>query len=76
MKVVDFEEFKLGKRVINDFPGCIQAIDKCMLELYKYEEYYEISMCIQQLFESKVLMAITLEAYGELMKQEAKNEEK
>lgn len=77
MSIVNFEEYKLGKRVMDDFPGCIESINKCMLELAKYEEYYEIAMCIQKLFESKVLMLITLEAYAELMKQnEAKNEEK
>lgn len=77
MKVVDFEEYKLGKRVMDDFPSCIKTINKCMTELGKYEEYYEIALCIQQLFESKVLMLITLEAYAELMKQnEEKNEEK
>ncbi len=77
MSIIDFEEYKLGKRVMDDFPGCIDTINKCMTELGKYEEYYEIAMCIQQLFESKVLMLITLEAYEELLKQNgAKNEEK
>lgn len=54
---------------MDDFPICIKELDKCLELLYKYEAYYEIAICAQQLFESKILMQLTLEAYTELMQR-------
>lgn len=66
-KIINFEEIKLAKRVVKDFPGAIQKLDICLNMLYDNKEYFDIANVIQQMEESKYLMELTLDVYSQIL---------
>jgi hypothetical protein len=68
-KLIHLEDIALARRVTRDYPGAIQKLDNCIKLLYDSKEYIDIATSINQLYESKYMMELTLEAYKEYLRE-------
>lgn len=68
-EVINFEEIKLAKRVVQDFPELLIKLDNCKQILYNNSDYIDIAKVIRQIDESVYTMELILGLYQEILKQ-------
>ena len=62
------DDFRLAKVVTKDYPQAIKNIDNSLQLLYNYSNYVDVAMCINQLYDSKNMMELTLTVYQRILK--------
>lgn len=67
--VINFEEIKLAKQIVADFPQLIENLDKCTNLLYNGRAYYDVALVLNQIRDSKVMMEVLLNGYTQVLQQ-------
>jgi hypothetical protein len=68
MVIHNLDEYRLAKMVAKDYPKALKNIDKSLEMLYNYKNYVDVAMCINQLYDSKHMMEITLNVCKHVLK--------
>lgn len=67
--LVNLEEIKLAKKIVQDFPDLLIKLDNCANLVYNGKDYIDIAKVLRQIDESKCMMELILETYRRVLEQ-------
>ena len=70
--VHDLTDFAFSKEVVQDHPNIIKIYEKLLPALYKYAQYQGVWPVIQMVEDSKLLLEMQLDYYGEIYKNKGR----